>query len=124
MKPIDKRRLTQLALIMSMPFSALAQTESLSESLPIIDDSTPSSSFAQPVATEALATLRGGAEVVSSDMKLLGTTAGNTADHVVTGNNAISAGSFANMSGIPLVIQNTGANVLIQNAVIVQLMMN
>jgi hypothetical protein len=46
---------------------------------------------------------------------------GNTAVNVVTGSNSIDAGSFANMQGIPVVIQNSGANVLIQNATIVNL---
>jgi hypothetical protein len=31
----------------------------------------------------------------------------------------IAGGSFSNASGLPTVIQNTGANVLIQNATIV-----
>ena len=57
-------------------------------------------------------------------MQLSGTTANNTAVNVATGTNAISAGSFSNMSGLPIVIQNTGANVLIQNAVILNLQMN
>ena len=57
-------------------------------------------------------------------MQLAGTTSGNSATQVVTGSNAISAGSFANMSGLPVVIQNSGANVLIQNAVIVHVQMN
>lgn len=120
MKPIDTRWLTRLALVMALPAQALAQTASL----PVLDAGGPRTAFSQPVATTALASLRGGSELVSSHMKLIGTTAGNTADHVITGSNAISAGSFANMSGIPLVIQNTGANVLIQNAVILQLQMN
>ena len=55
---------------------------------------------------------------------LAGTTAGNTAVNVATGTNAISAGAFSNMSGLPIVIQNSGANVLIQNAVILNLQMN
>lgn len=120
MKPIDTRWLTRLALLMALPAHALAQ----STSPPPPDPVAPRGAFAQPVATQALAGLRGGSEWVSSHIKLLGTTAGNTADHVVTGNNAISAGSFTNLNGIPLVIQNTGANVLIQNAVILQLQMN
>jgi hypothetical protein len=47
--------------------------------------------------------------------------ANNSATNVVTGSNVIDAGSFANMSGIPVVIQNSGANVLIQNATIINL---
>jgi hypothetical protein len=52
-------------------------------------------------------------------MKLSGTVTDNSAVNVVTGNNVINGGSFANSSGLPTVIQNSGSNVLIQNATIV-----
>ncbi|APW38669.1 hypothetical protein RD110_16885 [Rhodoferax koreense] len=84
----------------------------------------PSPTFARPVANSQLADLRGGTQNTHNDMTLSGTTADNSAYQVTTGSNAISTGSFANMSGIPVVIQNTGANVLIQNAVILNLQMN
>ena len=80
--------------------------------------------FDKPVSADALAGYRGGMDVVHNDMRLAGTTAGNTAINVATGTNAISAGAFSNMSGLPVVIQNSGANVLIQNAVILNLQMN
>ena len=80
--------------------------------------------FNEPVSLVTLEDQRGGAQGMSSEMKLSGTTAGNLANEVVTGTNAISAGAFANMSGLPVVIQNSGANVLIQNAVILNLHMN
>jgi hypothetical protein len=67
----------------------------------------------------ALDDLRGGSELVLNDMQLNGTVADTRAVQVVTGNNSISEGSFANASGLPTVIQNSGANVLIQNATIV-----
>ncbi|MDN8614671.1 hypothetical protein [Variovorax ginsengisoli] len=79
---------------------------------------------AQPVDADTLAHTRGGAEVVNNDMTLRGVTANNSARNVTTGDNTISAGSFANMSGLPTVIQNSGANVLIQNATILNLQMN
>ncbi|MDM0016810.1 hypothetical protein [Variovorax saccharolyticus] len=79
---------------------------------------------AQPVDADTLASTRGGAEVVYNDMNLHGVTAGNSARNVTTGDNTISAGSFANMNGLPTVIQNSGANVLIQNATILNLQMN
>lgn len=41
----------------------------------------------------------------------------------VTGDNAITGNAFAGASGIPIVMQNTGNNVIMQNAVIVNLMM-
>jgi len=56
-----------------------------------------------------------------NDMALGGTVAANTAVNVASGANSIDAGSFANMAGIPVVIQNSGANVLIQNATIINL---
>jgi len=65
---------------------------------------------------------RGGTDTWN-DQTLKGNVAGNSAMNVVTGNNTIDAGSFANMSGIPVVIQNSGANVLIQNATIINLQM-
>jgi hypothetical protein len=63
---------------------------------------------------------RGGTDT-HNDMRLDGSVANNSATNVVTGSNSIDAGSFANMSGIPVVIQNSGANVLIQNATIINL---
>ncbi|MCT9014840.1 hypothetical protein N6G05_14835 [Cupriavidus gilardii] len=74
--------------------------------------------FGKPVDTAALNEIRGGAEVVVNDMRLAGVVADNTANRVITGSNAISDGAFANASGLPTVIQNTGANTLIQNATI------
>ena len=80
--------------------------------------------FATAVDSRTLDTYRGGSTHVRNDMVLTGTTADNTAQHVTTGNNAINAGAFSNMNGLPVVIQNSGANVLIQNAMIVNLQMN
>jgi hypothetical protein len=67
-----------------------------------------------------LAQQRGGTDT-SNDMRLDGSVAANTAVNVATGANSIDAGSFANMAGIPVVIQNSGANVLIQSATIINL---
>lgn len=69
-----------------------------------------------PIAT--LAKLSGGT-AVTEQMTLNGTVSQNTDDHVVTGSNLISSGSFSGAAGLPMVIQNTGNNVLIQNATIV-----
>lgn len=77
-----------------------------------------------PADAERLAQLRGGTDVTNNDMALRGTVGSNIASDVVTGTNSISAGSFANVSGIPIVIQNSGANVLIQNATIINLQMH
>jgi len=60
---------------------------------------------------------RGGDAVIGQNY-LTGDVASNTASRVETGSNTITEGSFANASGLPTVIQNTGANVLIQNATV------
>ncbi|MBA5690614.1 hypothetical protein [Rugamonas apoptosis] len=72
-----------------------------------------------PLAADRLAQLRGGTDTVWNDMKLNGAVAGNTAVNVATGANIITNGSFSNASGLPVAIQNSGANVLIQNATII-----
>lgn len=68
---------------------------------------------------------RGGSDLSSIDTTLdttlSGTVSGNSAINVLTGSNVIQSGSFANMSGIPIIVQNTGANVLIQNATVINL---
>jgi hypothetical protein len=76
--------------------------------------------FGAPAAVTQLEESRGGTDV-HNDMKLDGVVTGNSAVNVATGSNTIDSGAFANMSGIPVVIQNSGANVLIQSATIVNL---
>jgi len=72
-----------------------------------------------PLSGRELAGLRGGFETVNNDMQLNGSVANNSATHVVSGNNYIAGGSFSNMTGLPISVQNSGSNVLIQNATIV-----
>ena len=78
-------------------------------------------SFGPPVEGSRLEAMRGGAGMTVNDMRLNGTTANNTATNVQTGTNTITEGSLGNMMGIPVIVQNTGANVLIQNALILNL---
>lgn len=75
----------------------------------------------EAVDLERLGHERGRADTVVNDTKLNGDVANNNAVNVNTGSNTIDAGSFSNMSGIPVVIQNSGANVLIQNATVINL---
>ena len=76
----------------------------------------------KPIAPSALSSTRGGTEVLNT-MKLKGVVADNQAVNVATGSNAISDGALAGTAGLPMVIQNTGNNVLIQNATIVNVQM-
>ncbi|RDK10976.1 hypothetical protein [Cupriavidus lacunae] len=74
---------------------------------------------AKAVPVSKLDVIRGGAEVTVNDMRLHGTVADNAAVNTLSGSNHISDGAFANAAGIPTAIQNSGSNVLIQNATIV-----
>jgi hypothetical protein len=77
--------------------------------------------FGTTATADRLERARGGSDNTAVETKLDGTVGGNTASQVVTGDNLIQSGSFANASGIPIVIQNSGANVLIQNATVINL---
>lgn len=79
------------------------------------------SPFGKPADNAVLERTRGGSDTLATDTRLSGTVGGNTAINVNTGANVIQASSFANASGIPIVIQNSGANVLIQNATVINL---
>lgn len=72
------------------------------------------------ISDQELAKDRGGTETNSTN-NATGTVGGNVASQLTTGSNTISQGSFSNSSGIPIVIQNTGNNVLIQNSTILNL---
>jgi hypothetical protein len=73
-----------------------------------------------PVSTTTLDEQRGGDDTqVHNNINIDGDVTDNTATNVVTGANNIQNGSFDNASGVFSVVQNTGANVLIQSATIV-----
>lgn len=75
--------------------------------------------FGQPLDPGTLSALRGGYDAENS-IDVDGTVDGNTANGVIAGANTISDGAFANANGLSTVIQNSGSNVLIQNAMIVK----
>lgn len=83
----------------------------------------PVAGWGSPAQQEKLSGSRGGTAMVSNDATLGASVTRNTATNVTTGSNIIEGGSFASMSGIPMVIQNSGANVLIQNATVINLQM-
>lgn len=68
----------------------------------------------------ALSRQRGGTDTGPvSDMKLNGVVSNNNASNLSTGNNLITDGAFTGVNGVPLVVQNSGNNVLIQSATII-----
>ena len=80
----------------------------------------------KPLSNSSLAEQRGGHEThvvtdqVFNDMRVNGKVTGNDAINNVTGNNTIT-NAFTGASGVPTVVQNSGNNVLIQNATIINL---
>ena len=89
--------------------------------LPAVSESAttrPNPFGSKPMAAAALATKRGG-DRVFNDAQLKGVVADNQASNLTTGMNVISEGAFSGSAGLSTVIQNSGNNVLIQNATIV-----
>ena len=116
------------ALLAPQDLGSLPALEQLSQSLASVpadlrETPTIGGETVATVDLERLDHERGKADLVLNDTKLNGDVANNNAVNVNTGSNTIDAGSFANMSGIPVVIQNSGANVLIQNATIINIQM-
>lgn len=78
--------------------------------------------FGAAVTTQALAAHRGGQQdQYVNDMRSRATITQTSTTQVATGNNAVSDGAFTNATGFPMVIQNTGNNVIIQNSTILNL---
>jgi hypothetical protein len=74
----------------------------------------------KPLDRGTLASQRGGTESVS-EMWLNGVVSDNKAINLTTGSNLITDGALTGASGLPMVIQNSGNNVLIQSATIVNI---
>lgn len=105
--------LAMTALAQSPAPAAPAPATAARVAMPVSTDG-----FGTSVTPATLATMRGGTDVVEN-MHLHGTVDNNSADHVASGYNTISGGAFTGAAGVPMVIQNSGNNVLIQNATII-----
>lgn len=112
---------TSIAFAVCLSVWSLANGGTRDEILPKITGVIPG--FGAPMESSHLESYRGGFDLVKNDMKLMGTVANNSAEHVWSGNNVIAEGAFSNASGFPMVVQNSGSNVLIQNATIVNVQM-
>jgi len=74
------------------------------------------------VKPEALAQQRGGQQVLNL-MDVNAKVYDNRAIDTISGNNYISDSAFSHASGVPIAIQNSGNNVVIQNSMILNLQM-
>lgn len=101
-------------LAMALPLAAPAEEQEPADE--------GQSQLGPAVSTEQLDTLRGAdQDIVENVITVTGEVTDNAAINVVTGANTIREGSFADASGLTTVVQNTGANVLIQSATIVNI---
>ena len=126
MHRLSTSRTVLLATVLALPVGARAAEAQPASAAPPVPQALPppaSAVLGAAAADNLLERARGGSDltVIDIDTKLTGAVAGNTATNVTTGWNVIQGGSFANMSGIPIVVQNSGANVLIQNATVINL---
>lgn len=78
--------------------------------------------FGPSVAPATLAKLSGGSNV-TQNININGSVSNNSTENVGTGMNWIGGGAFGNAAGLPIVIQNSGNSVLIQNATVVNVQM-
>jgi hypothetical protein len=100
---------TATAFLLLLPCSGGARAE---------DDNAPPV-FQKTVPAEVMGAQRGRAVLTIMDVD--GNVQDNAAINNITGRNVITSGAFANASGLSTAIQNSGNNVLIQNATILQL---
>lgn len=125
-------RSTGLACVAGALFAGLSCRVQASEPPPAASvaagPATASPSAPPPLALRGSAVLDGpalagqrGGTAVASEMQLSGVVSHNRATDVATGSNRVASGAFAGAAGLPMVIQNSGNNVLIQNATIVNL---
>lgn len=85
-------------------------------------DDKPFLSGKAPVTGDTLRRNRGAHDYKTANLNdVHGSVQNNTAVDVVSGHNTITNGAFSSVSGFPLVVQNSGANVVIQNSTIVNI---
>lgn len=112
-------RFTLCALI---GLSALwVNADAISAPLADAPDSNAAALFGQPIPDESLSGLRGGHFYESNTNSLDAQLYDNTATSIVTGSNTVTQGAFSGTNGFATVVQNSGNNVIIQNATILNL---
>lgn len=124
MKHLKKQALGHAATIVGAMLALTVGAARADDTQSTIDETTlaiaPALQFGEPVSASALAGFRGGDSQVNEN-QLSATLGSNSASNLSTGMNSIADGSFGQASGFPMLIQNTGNNVIIQNSTILNL---
>lgn len=89
-------------------------------------EKSPPPGYGTAIPVDTLKDMSGGSNVTNNinQQTLNGTMSDTEARDTVSGGNVVSGSAFGNSAGLPTVIQNSGNNVLIQNATIVNVRMN
>lgn len=107
-------------LLLLAAASSIAAPPARADTLPT-PDTPANAAFATAVPDSELADYRGGTTTISNLNDLNASVYNNTALDSVTGSNYVTDGALTGNSGFSTVIQNSGNNVLIQNATILNL---
>jgi hypothetical protein len=105
-----------LAVVVCCPVTAVAADDAAAEAAAGQVDALAG---AVAIDGDSLEQYRGGAELNLYDIRSDGVVRDNQAYNLSTGSNFIADGSFAGASGFATAVQNSGNNVLIQNATII-----
>lgn len=111
-----------LCCALLLPAAALADADTAMEPVHATASEPTLAAFGPVLDEQALAEHRGGQQdAFFNDMRSRATISQTSTTNVGTGTNAIADGAFTNSNGFPMVIQNTGNNVIIQNSTILNL---
>jgi hypothetical protein len=124
MKRSDWRYALRVALIAALlaPAGALAESggDEGARAAKAVEPRIPG--FGAAVDESALEGQRGGQDdAYFNDMRSRAQVYQTSTSNVSTGDNTINGGAFANANGLPIVVQNSGNNVVIQNSTILNL---
>jgi hypothetical protein len=107
--PLAKAEVTYVEPVVPASASAMAVA-------PLADDRLGSA-----LSDNRLSAQRGGQDAQLGEIKAKSTVSDNSAHHLTTGTNTITEGAFGHINGMPMVIQNSGNNVSIQNSTVLNL---
>ncbi len=96
-------------------------TAALADDAGMISATQEISSFGESLSDAKLSTYRGGSALQINEMSLDSKLLNNQAIANVTGSNFVTQDAFSGASGLSTVVQNSGNNVIIQNATILNI---
>lgn len=106
------------AIVLAVSSQQLFAQQQVASQQVVAQKKTDVTGLGAAMSPKALAGQRGGQAVTVNLNELDGKLHDNSAINTISGNNYISQDAFSHTSGLPVAIQNSGNNVLIQNSFI------